>query len=129
MEKLPEIAVLELVPIVLAASVWRNTWSRQRIRFNCDNLPVVQVLQKKSSKDPHLLKLLKNLTFFAVKFNFDYMAVHVEGKENPAADSLSRFQFQVFKKLCPEANEEPTEVEQNLFRDLLCPPQASAGTI
>ena len=62
------------------------------------------------------------MTFFAVKVNFDYMAVHVKGKENPAADSLSRSQFQIFKELCPEANEQPTEVERSLFRDLLCPP-------
>ena len=99
-----------------------GTWSSQGIRFNCDNLLVVQVLQKKSSKDPHLLKILRNLTFFDVKFNLDYTAVHVEGKENPAADSLSRFQFQIFKELYPEANEEPSEVERKLFRDLLCPP-------
>ena len=122
MEHLPEIAVLELVPLVLAASVWGDTWSNQRIRFSCDNLSVVQVLQKKSSKNPHLLKLLRNLTFFAVKFNFDYSAVHVEGKENPAADSLSRFQFQVFRELCPEAYEEPTDIDRSLFKDLLCPP-------
>ena len=122
MEQLPEIAVLELVPIVPAASVWGDIWSNQRIRFICDNLSVVQVLQKKSSKDSHLLKLLRNLTFFAVKFNFDYSAVHVEGKENPAADNLSRFQFQVFRELCPEAYEEPTDIDRNLFKDLLCPP-------
>ena len=122
MEQWLEIAVLELVPIVLAASVWGDIWSNQQICFSCDNLSMVQVLQKKSSKDPHLLKLLRNLTFFAVKFNFDYSAVDVECKDNPAADSLSCFQFQVFRELCPEAYEEPTDIDPSLFKDLLCLP-------
>ena len=61
-ENLPYIAILELVPIVLAASVRGQLWSLQHIPFNCDNLAVVHVLQTKTSRDSHLLKLLRNLT-------------------------------------------------------------------
>ena len=32
---------------------------------------------------------------FAIKYNFDYPAIHVEGKCNPKADALSRFWSQV----------------------------------
>ena len=31
------IAVKELIPIVLAAHIWGNEWSRKRILFKCDN--------------------------------------------------------------------------------------------
>ena len=54
-ENLPDITILELVPIVLAASVRGQLWSRQRILFNCDNLAVVHVLQNKTSRDSRLL--------------------------------------------------------------------------
>ena len=46
------------------------------------------------------MKLVRRLAIFAIKYNFDYSAVHVEGKRIPKADALSRFRFQVFRALC-----------------------------
>ena len=45
------------------------------------------------------MKLLRRLAIFAMKYNFDYSAIHVEGKRIPKADALSRFRFQVFRAL------------------------------
>ena len=42
------ISILELVPIVLAASVWGMFWQRKSLIFKCDNSSVVSVLQNKS---------------------------------------------------------------------------------
>ena len=95
---LPHIAVLELIPIVLAASLSAKYLSGQRVLFQCDNSAAVEVGQKCNSKNSHLLKLLKYMAYFAVKFNFNFSAVHVEGKLNPKADALSRFRFQVFRE-------------------------------
>ena len=50
------------------------------------------------------MKLLRRLAFFAIKYNFDYSAVHVEGKRIPKADALSRFRCQVFRALCQIAD-------------------------
>ena len=68
------------------------------------------------------MKLLRRLAIFAIKYNFDYSAVHVEGKRIPKADALSRFRFQVFRALCQNADVEPTEVVRDLFLDLISPP-------
>ena len=46
------------------------------------------------------MKLLRRLAIFAIKYNFDYSAVRLEGKRIPKADALSRFRFQVFRALC-----------------------------
>ena len=46
------------------------------------------------------MKLLSRLAIFAIKYNFDYSAVCLEGKRIPKADALSRFRFQVFRALC-----------------------------
>ena len=119
---LPHISILELVPIVLAASVWGMSWQGKRLIFKCDNSSVVSVLLHKSSKNGHLMKLLRRLAVFAIKYNFDYSAIHVEGKRNPKADALSRSRFQVFRALCQNADVEPTEVDRDLFLDLLSPP-------
>ena len=119
---LPHISVLELIPIVLAASYWGKFWSGQRILFQCDNSAAVQALQKYTSRNPHLLKLLRHMAYFAIKFNFNFSAVHVEGKLNQKAEALSRFRFQVFKELCPSADAVATDIDPTLFKDLLCPP-------
>ena len=119
---LPHISILELVPIVLAASVWGMFWQGKRLIFKCDNSSVVSVLQNKSSKSGHLMKLLRRLAVFAIKYNFAYSAIHVEGRRNPKADALSRFRFQVFRAICQNADVEPTEVDRDLFLDLLSPP-------
>ena len=85
----------------LAASYWGKFWLGQRILFQCDNSAAVQALQKYTSRNPHLLKLLRHMAYFAIKFNFNFSAVHVEGKLNQKAEALSRFRFQVFRELCP----------------------------
>ena len=41
----------ELVPIVLSCAVWDKTLSRHSIEFRCDNLGVVEVVKKGSSKN------------------------------------------------------------------------------
>ena len=119
---LPHIPILELVPIVLAASVWGMFWQSKRLIFKCDNSSFVSVLQNKSLKNGHLMKLLRHLAIFAIKYNFDYSAIHVEGKCNPKVDALSRFRFQVFRALCQNADVEPTEADRDLFLDFLLPP-------
>ena len=55
---LPHISILDLVPIVLAASVWGMFWQSKRSILKCDNSSVVSVLQNKSSKNGHLMRLL-----------------------------------------------------------------------
>ena len=45
---LTHISILELAPIVLAASVWGRFWQSKSMIFKCDNLSVVSVLQSKS---------------------------------------------------------------------------------
>ena len=106
--ELPDITILELVPIVLAACFWGTFWSQQTILFQYDNMAVVQVLQNSTAKDSHLLKLLRYLTYFAVKFNVNFSAIRTDGKFNPGPDCLSHFRLQAFKQLYPYAEEEPT---------------------
>ena len=82
-------------------------------------MSVVHVLQNSTAKDSHLWKPLRYLTYFAVKFNFNFSAIHIDGKFNRGPDCLSRFRLKAFKQLYPYAEEEPTEVDLNLFRNLL----------
>ena len=46
------IMLKELVPVVLAAALWGKHWSGQLVQFHVDNMSVVQVVNKGSSKEP-----------------------------------------------------------------------------
>lgn len=112
----------ELFPIVVAAWVWGNTWSRLRVVFQCDNSAVVSVISSGTSRDPAVMHLLRSLLLAAATFNFTVTATHLPGKLNRVADALSRFQFQVFRQLCPEASPSPCPVHPELVSSLIPTP-------
>lgn len=52
------IAVREFLPIVLALLVWGKAWNHTCLHFLCDNAAVVEVLNRRTAKDPLMLALL-----------------------------------------------------------------------
>ena len=73
------IAAKEMVPIVIAASLWGPQWHRRCVRFRSDNMAVVDVLRSRTSRDPILMHLLRCLVFYAAVYHFDFMAEHLPG--------------------------------------------------
>ncbi len=122
------IAIKELIPIVLAASAWGSAWARKRVIFKCDNAAVVSLLRQGSCRDRHLSFLLRELTILAICNSFTFTAVHIPGKCNVHADALSRFNFQAFHSACPEAAPCSLPVPQTLLRKLVFPPWTGVGT-
>ena len=55
----------------------------------------------------------------AVHHSFSFKASSVRGRANPVADALSRFQFQRFQHLAPQADLAATPVPQDLLEALL----------
>ena len=79
--------------------------------FRCDCLPVVQAIEDKSSKQPAIMFLLRQLAELACKIGFDFKAVHIAGKLNVAADILSRDgDCQAFRTVCPYAHQLPSPI-------------------
>ena len=98
-----DIAVKELVPVVIAAALWGRSWHRMHIRFHCDNMAVVDILRKRSARSPLAHHLLRCLYFYTALFQFDYTAEHIPGVLNTAADALSRNNLPLFSSLLPQA--------------------------
>ena len=111
----------ELVPIVVAASLWGPLWCRLRVQFQCDNSAVVAILNKGSSKSSEVMHLLRSLITSACSYNFTFTAVHVPGSRNAAADALSRLQVPEFRRLHPAASPLPTSVPPSLLQSLIPP--------
>ena len=53
------IAAKELVPLVTAASLWGPRWHSGCVCLHCDNMAVVEVLKRHTSRDPLLTHLLR----------------------------------------------------------------------
>jgi hypothetical protein len=73
----PSIAVMELIPIVIAAGMWGAAWQGQRVHFHCDNASMVSILNRRYSSETTLANLLRCLVFFAVYFSFHLSAKHI----------------------------------------------------
>ncbi len=81
-----------------------------KMYVHCDNEAVVQCVNKGRSYSPALSPFLKRLKWIVACDQSVIVARHVAGSENQITDSLSRFLFQKFRRLAPEADEVPSPV-------------------
>lgn len=116
------IAYKELFPVLVASHVWGSQWFRCHILFRPDNQAVVHIVLSRTSKVPCIMQLLRLLLLAAALFNFTFTALHIPGIHNSIADALSRFHWQDFRRLAPEAQLHPTPVPQQLWDHLIPPP-------
>ena len=109
------INVLELLAVVAAVFAWGPQLQDSAIKFFTDNMCIVQVWSRGSSKDHHILALLRALFFFCATKNIHLQFFHVPGKHNTYADALSRLQVTKFRQLHPHANTDPSPVPGNVW--------------
>ena len=115
------IAVLELIPIIIAAAIWGCNWARRRILFRTDNEAVVFSTKSQLPKHPHLAFLIRELALLALLHNFEFQVIHVRGLDNSQADALSRNQIHCFRSLHPLADPNPTAIPDQLLINLCSP--------
>ena len=84
-ESLPQyhITVKELIPVVIAATVWGQAWQSTHIRIHSDNSAIVTIINGGYS---HLMRCLH---FLVAHYNFRLSAEHIRGILNEGADALS----------------------------------------
>ena len=116
------IAYKELFPVVIAAHVWGHMWCKRHVLFRSDNEAVVHILNTRTSKVPSLMQLLRSLLLSAARHSFSFSARHVPGVNNLIADALSRFRWQDFRQLVPDAQPHPTWIPPELLAALTSSP-------
>ncbi|XP_065126277.1 uncharacterized protein [Paramisgurnus dabryanus] len=109
-ETLSSSVLFELYPIVVAAFLWGKEWTSTSIVIHCDSQAAVQCINKGRSHSLTLMPLLRRLIWTAACDQFLISATYIPGRNNTIADSLSRFAFQKFRQLAPEADLHPTPV-------------------
>ena len=80
-DNLASMAFMELYPIVVAAYIFGKEWKAKKIMFVCDNQSVVSILCKGRSKCPHIMKLMRTLTWLALINNFYFSSIYIESRK------------------------------------------------
>ena len=93
----------ELYAVVLSVATWGEQWAGKRILFHCDNQCVCQILRSGTSRNPALMKLIRQLFFITASYQIEFGSVYINTKVNDIADSLSRLDFSKFWRLVPDA--------------------------
>lgn len=88
-----------------------------RFLFHSDNQAVIHILNARTSKDPSIMRLLRNLLSSAAHFNFSFHAQHIPSLQNKIADALSRFNWQTFWLFAPQAQVAPSQIPHQLLED------------
>ena len=117
------IAILELIPLIVAASLWGEKWARKKVLFRSDNMATVHAVNSWLPKDRHLTSLLRRLAILAVHHNFQVKAAHIPGVVNTDADDLSRDRMDKFLARNPSAAGRRVRVSRELLVELLTPPK------
>ena len=112
--KCHHINVLELYPIALAVSLFGQTWTNKNILFTCDNLSVVFCLNKQSSKDSVMMRLIRIIVLKSLQHNFCFRAKHIKTTENTVCDLLSRLQVQQAREAAPYLDPQPLPIPLDL---------------
>ena len=63
------------------------------------------------------MALLHSLLGIAACYNFTFEALHIPGANNLMADTLSRFNWQVFRLLTPDSSPIPTQFRERFYAD------------
>lgn len=104
------VAVLELYPIMAAVHVWGNAWANKSVCFFTDNEALVPVINNQTSREPHIMALLRPLVLACLHYNINFAARHIPGRFNTLTDKLSRSQVDRFRELAPWADVNPVRV-------------------
>ena len=115
------IAVKELLPIILATATWGHRWRGLRVVCHCDNQVVVSGLRSRSSRQEHIMHLLRCLVFIEARHDCYIMPEYINTTHNHLADDLSRNYLSSFLSKVPQANRRPSQVPLQLLPLLLDP--------
>ena len=86
------ITILELYPIFVLISIFGRLMKNSHIMFHCDNSAVNSIINKQSSQDNTVMKIIRPLVLLLIQHNIHLQSKHIPGIRNILPDKISRFQ-------------------------------------
>ena len=104
----------ELFAVIVSAALWGQYWRGERVRGYCDNQAVTMMLASRTSKEPHLMHLLRCLFYIEAENHFTLSVTHISGETNTLVDDLSHNRLSSFLQKSPQASPLPTPIPSSL---------------
>ena len=118
---LKNVTFLELVPIILSLHLWGAKLRNKKINFRSDNKDLVEIINKKTSKNKSVMYLIRHLVLLTLELNIMVKCTHIDGIKNEIADAISRFQWDRLLLLLPaNASRTPLDIPES-FPQILNP--------
>ena len=111
----PNIALLELLAIVMATELWAKSLQGQAIVLRSDNTATVTLINSMKSEIPAAQQLLKHMSLNCLHHQIFFKVVHIEGSRNILSDLLSRGKLAQFKTTHPTAQTHPEALPVSLW--------------
>ena len=111
----PNIALLELLAIVMATELWAKHLEGQAIVLRSDNTATVASINSMKSEIPAAQQLLKHMSLNCLHHQIFFKAVHIPGSRNILSDLLSRGKIAQFKEAHPTAQSHPEVLPASLW--------------
>ena len=88
----PEIPIhiKEFWVVLVSAWLWGEQWQGKLVYIFCDNVAVVEVLDKERPKNPKMLELLQEFLYIVCSRRFTPVFRRIGTKANKVADFISR---------------------------------------
>jgi hypothetical protein len=116
-ETMRDITFLEVVPILLAFLTWDSKLKGKKVILRSDNLSVVDIINKKSSRNSRVMYLIRHLMLALLLNNVQIKARHISGKKNQISDAISRFQWSTLWNFLPEgASRTPSPIPESFLQ-------------
>jgi len=116
---LRDITFLEMVPVVLASMLWGEKLRHRKVLLFIDNEALCCVINKQTAKSKRLMQLVRQFVLLAMEHGILFKARHVVSENNCIADSISRKQWERFRREAPQALDHPQEIPAR-FQSLIC---------
>lgn len=87
------ITLLELFLVLVALAVWGVSFANRQILLHTDNKGVLYAVNCLSSSSEMVVRILRHIVWFCLRYNIWLKARHLPGVDNAIADSLSRFRW------------------------------------
>lgn len=108
------IALLEFYPILLAFKLFGPEIKNSKVCLHTDNQAVMNIINNQTSKDPYIMVMVRDYVLTLLTHNIEVKAVYIPTKLNTLADSLSRQQWDLFRREAPWAKD-PEDIPTHLL--------------
>ena len=81
----------EFYVVLASAWLWGEQWEGSLVYIFCDNVAVVQVLERERPRDPKMLELLREFLYIVCTRKFTPVFRRVNTLDNSTADFISRY--------------------------------------